>query len=122
MRNTKEIEPATAQGFAVMLTPFFPGITGESLVNALLSYEDGESKPEVLERPYTRKEAAEILHISPATVDRLLKSGLLKKICTPGTEGKRGYFMRITAASIRDFLNGRASTATNATTATNEEA
>lgn len=115
MKNTKEIDPVTAQGLAVMLTPYFPGITGETLIHALISYEAGENKPEVIERPYTRKEAAELLHVSTATVDRFLKTGTLKKIGAYGTKGKRGAYMRIPAASIRDFLNGR-------TTAANTEA
>ncbi len=113
MKCAKNIDPVTAQGLAVMLTPYFPGITVEKLVNALLNYETGENKPEVVERPYTRKEAAELLGMSAATLDRLVKDGILKKIVRPGHEGKRGGYMRVSAASIREFLNGTTATAAN---------
>lgn len=63
-----------------LLTPSFPDITPEKLVKALSSYETVNKKEKETHQALTRKEAADLLHVSLPTVNRMLNEGRLKRI------------------------------------------
>ena len=66
-----------------LLQPYIPEITSESLQNALETINTPNTaikKVSLLEKPYTRKGAAEMLGVSLPTIDRYMSSGLLTRV------------------------------------------
>jgi len=51
---------------------------------------------------YSIGEAAQALHCSPATIRRLVKAGMLTGLSLGGSSGA---VTRVTAQSVRDFVN-----------------
>ena len=77
MKIKKTPDSNTLIAVTALLTPSFPDITPESLVQALVSY--GPRKPET-HQALTRRETANLLHVSLPTVNRMLNEGRLKRI------------------------------------------
>lgn len=94
MKNAPEaiINAATA-----MLTPYYPELSATGLVEALKLRAATTAAP-TTKKPLTKKQAAEVLQVSLASVNRYLNAGTLRgyKI------GKR--LVRIDPASVEALL------------------
>ena len=85
MRTTTNIPTETLNAATAVLSPYVLGLSAAELLKALESYnEEGEvsaskqnSRPQ---KPYTRKEAAEMLGVSIPTIDRYLADGRLTRV------------------------------------------
>ena len=85
MKINKSITTETLNAATAVLSPFVLGLSATNLMKAIESYnEEGEasaskqnSRPQ---KPYTRKEAAEVLGVSIPSVDRYLASGHLTRV------------------------------------------
>lgn len=85
MKINKSLSTETLNAATAVLSPYVLGLSAAELLKALESYnEEGEasvskqnSRPQ---KPYTRKEAAEVLGISIPSVDRYLASGHLTRV------------------------------------------
>ena len=82
-----------------MLQPFVPELSATGLVEALTHREPTPAEPK-FHRPLTRREAADILQVSINSINRYIRSGLLKahKI------GRR--LIRIDPRSLEELLQG----------------
>ena len=85
MKINKSLSPETLNAATAVLSPYVLGLSAAELLKALESYnEEGEasaskqnSRPQ---KPYTRKEAAEVLGVSIPSIDRYLASGHLTRV------------------------------------------
>lgn len=102
MQITNRITPAVIQAATAMLSPYVPEISPQSLIAALRAYKIGESLKNKQEKPYTRKEVADLLGLSVQTVYRMMKTGRLRRIQV----GLRA--VRIDPASVKVLLDGSA--------------
>ena len=103
MQITNRITPAVIQAATAMLSPYVPEISPQSLIAALRAYKIGESpRGRQQEKPYTRKEVADLLGLSVQTVYRMMKTGRLRRIQV----GLRA--VRIDPASVKLLLDGAA--------------
>ena len=102
MQITNRITPAVIQATTAMLSPYVPEISPQSLIAALRAYKIGESLKNKQEKPYTRKEVADLLGLSVQTVYRMMKTGRLRRIQV----GLRA--VRIDPASVKVLLDGSA--------------
>ena len=94
-------EPAILTAAVALLRPYAPDISPEKLQSALEQYaEPAPAKAGLREsdRPLTRRQAADYLGVSLATINRYVKAGKLKRI--PFTRRA----VRITPASIRALI------------------
>ena len=106
MKIRKEkIQPEILNGFATALSTAVPGITGSTLLKAIENFapdENGEAKgippKDALVRPMTIKEAAQFLKMSVATIHRLMRKGLLRRIRLSSK------LVRVDGKSIRQLL------------------
>ena len=82
-----------------MLQPFVPELSATGLVEALTHREPPPAAP-TFRKPLTRREAADILQVSINSINRYIRSGLLKahKI------GRR--LIRIDPRSLEELLQG----------------
>ena len=97
MKIDSKIPTSVIQAAAAMFSPYIPEINPQNLIQALRDFASG--KNENIERPLTRKEAAEILSISLPTVNRLLNDGILRRIRV----SKK--CVRIDPESIKNLIN-----------------
>ena len=93
-KNT--ISPEVLAGATALLTPYFQGLTAESLVQKLKK----EPISDKTDRLVSMSETAKYLGVSLMTVHRLIKSGTLSKIKV----SKR--LVKIRESSIQGFLKG----------------
>ena len=85
MRTTTNIPSETLSAATAVLSPYVLGLSAAELLKALESYnEEGEasaskqnSRPQ---KPYTRKEAAEMLGVSIPSIDRYMADGRLTRV------------------------------------------
>lgn len=99
MKIQTKITPTVIQAAVAMLSPYVPEISPQSLIQALSDYG---TKSATIEKPLTRKEAAEILGVSLPTINRLLNAGTLRRIrITPAA-------VKVDPASVRALLNNSA--------------
>ena len=98
MKISNKIPTSVIQAAAAMFSPYIPEINPQNLIQALRDFSSGKEN-ENIERPLTRKEAAEILSISLPTVNRLLNSGILRRIRISRK------FVRIDPASVKNLIN-----------------
>ena len=85
MKINKSLSPETLNAATAVLSPYVLGLSAAELLKALESYnEEGEaatskqnSRPQ---KPYTRKEAAEVLGVSIPSIDRYMASGRLTRV------------------------------------------
>ena len=90
--------PATIVNAATaMLQQYVPTLSATGLVEALTHREPAVSAP-ALRKPLTRREAADILQVSIASINRYIKSGTLRAYKI----GKR--LVRIDPASVEALL------------------
>ena len=73
----KLVPEAIVNAAVAMLAPYFPGVTTTGLAEALKHREPTATKP-TPRKPLTRHQAAEILQISLASVNRRMKDGTLR--------------------------------------------
>ena len=85
MKINKSLSPETLNAATAVLSPYVLGLSAAELLKALESYnEEGEasaskqnSRPQ---KPYTRKEAAEMLGVSIPSINRYMADGRLTRV------------------------------------------
>ncbi len=105
MTINKNLSTETLNAATAVLSPYVLGLSAAELLKAIESYnEDGEasaskqnSRPQ---KPYTRKEAAEILSVSVPTIDRYMADGRLTRVCYSARA------IRISAESVHKLMKG----------------
>lgn len=88
---------------AAMLSAYVPGLTPAALQTALENYNivnAASSKDTRPQKPFTRKEAADMLGVSIPTIDRYMASGLLNRVRYSARA------VRISAESIYRLMKG----------------
>ena len=98
--EVKRISPQVLAAATGLLQPFIPEISAENLVTALKNFAIRKQDSIITERLLTRKEASNLLSISIQTLDRYIKSGILRS----SKIGPRS--VRIDPASVRELLAG----------------
>ena len=105
MTINKNLSTETLNAATAVLSPYVLGLSAAELLKALESYkEDGEasaskqnSRPQ---KPYTRKEAAEMLSVSVPTIDRYMADGRLTRVRYSARA------IRISAESVHKLMKG----------------
>ena len=105
MRTTTKMTSEILNAATAVLSPYVPGLSAAELLKAIESYnEDGEasaskqnSRPQ---KPYTRKEAAEMLSVSVPTIDRYMADGRLTRVRYSARA------IRISAESVHKLMKG----------------
>ena len=101
IKNNASVSPEIAAAAVTLLIPYFPGLTPAILVDALETYTNAllekRARPQ---KPYTRKEAADLLHLSLPTLDRYLASGKLARIRLSA------HATRVSAESVHSLMKG----------------
>ena len=92
----KQITPPILTAATGLLQPFYPELTPQGLLSML----NAEKSEKQMERPLTRQQAAALLSVSLPTLDRYLKTGLLRATKL----GPRN--VRINPQSLRELLTG----------------
>ena len=88
-----------------ILSAYVPGLTPATLQTALENYNianAASSKDTRPQKPFTRKETAEMLGVSVPTVDRYMASGLLNRVRYSART------VRISADSVYNLMKGEA--------------
>ena len=93
------ITPPILTAATGLLQPFYPELTPQGLLSML----NAEKSEKQMERPLTRRQAASLLAISLPTLDRHIKSGILRA----SKIGPR--CVRVDLASVRELLAGEIS-------------
>ena len=96
-----QMPTSTLTAVLALLQPYVPDVSPKTLVSAIREYEPNREEKAVVEKPLTRKEAAEILSVSTATISNYIKSGYLKSV-------QMGRLVRIAPASVRQILDVKA--------------
>jgi excisionase family DNA binding protein len=101
MNISTRISPQIINAAVALLSASIPELSAAKLIDALKTY-DGVGSPhaERPERPYTRKEAAQLLGVSLPTIDRYMASGRLKRVRFSA------HAVRIAPESVRALLDG----------------
>ena len=105
MTINKNLSTETLNAATAVLSPYVLGLSAAELLKALESYnEEGEasaskqnSRPQ---KPYTRKEAAEMLSVSVPTIDRYMADGRLTRVRYSARA------IRISAESVHKLMKG----------------
>ena len=102
IKNNASVSPEIATAAVTLPIPYFPGLTPAILVDALETYTNAllEKKCARPQKPYTRKEAADLLHLSLPTLDRYLASGKLARIRLSA------HATRVSAESVHNLMKG----------------
>lgn len=103
MAVIKPLSPEIVTAAAAMLSTCIPGLTPATLQTALENIITPNAMSEKATRPqkpYTRKEAADMLGVSIPTVDRYMASGRL----APVHYSPRA--VRISAESVHNLMKG----------------
>lgn len=93
--NNQSIPKEISNAAARMLEPFAPGLTGDTLAEAITYQPEAEA-----EGLLTRFETAGRLRISTVTVDRMLRAGQLPKRRIRGS-------VRIPASAVESIVAGK---------------
>ena len=80
-----------------LLKPYVPEITAKALTHALNPPQAVAPVQAAMEKPMTRREAAEFLKVSLETVKRLMRAGKIRAT-------KIGHSVRIDPRSVRALL------------------
>ncbi len=100
-RQNESVSPEIAAAAVTLLVPYFPGLTPAILVDALKNHANTTletcARPQ---KPYTRKQAAALLQMSMATLDRYLASGRLARIRLSA------HATRVSAESVHNLMKG----------------
>lgn len=97
MKINQKINSGTIQAAVGLLSPFVPELSPQALIQALKSYETGAAP---IEKPLTRREAAELLRVSLPTLNRLLNAGKLRRIRISSA------CVKVDPASVKALLYG----------------
>ena len=105
MTINKNLSTETLNAATAVLSPYVLGLSAAELLKAIESYnEEGEasaskqnSRPQ---KPYTRKEAAEMLSVSVPTIDRYMADGRLTRVRYSARA------IRISAESVHKLMKG----------------
>ena len=101
IKNNSSVSPEIAAAAVTLLIPYFPGLTPATLVDALKTYTNASPEKSARpQKPYTRKEAADLLHLSLPTLDRYLASGKLARIRLSA------HATRVSAESVHSLMKG----------------
>ena len=101
MNISTRISPQIINAAVALLSASIPELSAAKLMDALKTYDGGGSAhAERPERPYTRKEAAQLLGVSLPTIDRYMASGRLKRVRFSA------HAVRIAPESVRALLDG----------------
>lgn len=98
----KNIDPPMLNAAVSILGAYVPDLSATALVEAIQNYNSPTEGARPIERPITRKDAAELLGVSLNTVNRYLNQGRLKRIRITDRS------VRIAASSVRTLLEGKA--------------
>ena len=101
--SNKDIPSGIILATVGLLLPYIPNVTTENLQRALETINTPNTVPEkdiCPQKPYTRKEAAEILGVSIPTIDRYLASGHLTRVRYSARA------IRISADSVHKLMRG----------------
>ena len=90
------IPSATASAAVAVLQPYYPGLSPEGLIEALKNLNATPKSPKT--KPLTRRQVAELLQISIASVNRRMKDGTLRAFKV----GQRA--VRIDPASVEALM------------------
>ena len=71
-----KIPAPIATAAVAVLQPYYPGLSPESLIDALKNHNAAPKTPKT--KPLTRRQVAELLQISIASVNRRMKDGTLR--------------------------------------------
>ena len=93
----KNVPEAIINAACSMLSPYFPELSAAGLLEALKHRNPTPAAP-ILRKPLTRREAAEFLQVSLASVNRYVKAGTLRAYKI----GKR--LVRIDPASVEALM------------------
>lgn len=74
----KLVPDAILDAAVAVLRPYVPELTATELVEALGNRNKPTPSSPTIRKPMTRKQAAEILQVSIASINRYIRSGLLK--------------------------------------------
>ncbi len=105
MQVRQKITPSIIAAATGMLQPFIPELSPQTLMRALEGYRTDEAATmtaAAMDKPMTRRQAAEFLGVSLPTVNRLLNRGTLRRIYI--TRGA----VRVAADSVKTLINGNA--------------
>ena len=94
----RTVPEATLDAAVAVLRPYVPGLTATELVEALRNRNKPTLSSPTIRKPLTRKQAAEILQVSIASVNRRMKDGTLRAFKV----GKRA--VRIDPVSVESLL------------------
>ena len=72
------VPAAIASAAVALLQNYFPGLSPEDLLQALGDRNKPTPAAPTFRKPLTRREAAEILQVSINSINRYIRSGLLK--------------------------------------------
>ena len=101
MEIRQKITPQVIAAATGLLQPYCPDLSPQSLIAALQQYKQKDNAAQNnIERPLTRREAANLLKVSLNTISRYLTIGKLEKIRLTDRS------CRITYASVKKLLNG----------------
>jgi len=103
MTISSKIPPEIATAAAALLSTCVPGLTPAALQTALeniITPNATSEKVPRLQKPYTRKGAAEMLGVSIPTVDRYMAIGLLTRVRYSARA------VRISAESVHKLMEG----------------
>ena len=105
MKINKSLSPETLNAATAVLSPYVLGLSAAELLKALESYNEEDeasaskqnSRPQ---KPYTRKEAAEVLGVSIPSIDRYMADGRLTRVRYSARA------IRISAESVHKLMKG----------------
>ncbi len=101
MQIKSSLNPDAISGAVGLLQRHVPDLTPTTLVNAIRNF-DTEAKPHTaeMEKPLSRKEAADLLRVSLVTLDKFIRTGALPSV-------KIGRHVRIPANAVRDAITAK---------------
>lgn len=74
----KVVPEAILDAAVAMLAPYFSGLTAAELIEALRNRNKPTPSSPTIRKPMTRKQVAELLGVSLATVNRMMRRGVLR--------------------------------------------
>ena len=98
MTNMLEVPDPILSAAVALLKPYVPDLTVKGLTNALTTSKPAATGHTAMEKPMTRKEAADFLQVSLETIKRLVKAGKIRA-------AKIGHSVRIDPKSVRALLS-----------------
>ena len=99
MKPSNPIPPIVLTAAATVLQPYLPGLSPEILLDAIQTTSTKDI--DKTEKPFTRRECAELLGVSVHSVNRYIRAGYLKAVkISP-------RLIRITPERVRNLMAHR---------------